>query len=86
MAQDDPELAVKDVEPVKLRRVGQHIVEKLRLEEVHSARAVVVRMPSLGVRERFEDAERRLRVAQGEPRSGERLLVDASVYVPQKGL
>ena len=86
LAQHDPELAMKDVEPVKLRRVGQHIVEKLGPEEVLAARAMVVRVPGLGVREGFEDAERRLRVAQGEPGSGQRLLVDPSVYVLQEAL
>jgi hypothetical protein len=32
-------------------------------------------VPGIGVREGFEDAERRLRVAQGEPWPGQRLLV-----------
>src|ERR1700722_7984821 len=77
---------MKDVEPVNVRRVGQHIVKKLEPEEVVAARAIVVRVPGLGVREGFEDAERRLRVAQGEPGSGQRLLVDPSVYVLQETL
>jgi hypothetical protein len=51
LAQHDPELAMKDVEPINLRRVGQHIVEKLGPEEVVAARAIVVRVPGLGVRE-----------------------------------
>ena len=42
---------MKDVEPINLRRVGQHIVEKLEPEEVVAARAIVVRVPGLGVRE-----------------------------------
>ena len=77
---------MKDVKPVNGRRVGQYIVEKLGSEEVVAARPIVVRVPGIGVREGFEDAERRLRVAQGKPGSGQRLLVDPSVYVLQEAL
>jgi hypothetical protein len=35
---------MQDVEPVNVRRVGQHIMEKLGPEEVVAARAIVVRM------------------------------------------
>jgi len=84
LTQHDAKLAMKDIEPINLSWMGQHILQLLRPQKVVAPGTIIVVVPSLRMGKCLEDGERRLGIAQSEPRPRQGFLVDARVDVAQE--
>ena len=85
LAKHHIELPMKDIQPIQLSRIGQHVPqEPSPLLEILTPRTCVMGVPGLCIGKGLKNAKCCRRIAQSKPRAGQRLMVYTRVDIPQK--
>lgn len=85
LAKHHIELSMKDIQPMQLSRIGQHVTQKLSPPlKILTPRTCAMGVPGLCIGKGLKDAKCCRRIAQSKPRAGQRLMVYTRVDIPQK--